>query len=215
LYDAGNGTIARIPLEQSNSMASRNDLRAILAEGRCTQGPGRAFDVAMMALEQPRLARSLLECLWDPDDGVAGRAADALETLVGERPQVLNGWKAPLLGLLVEARSIKLRWHLGLIVLRLDLTPPECRRVAGVLNGWLDHPSSIVKTTAMQGLAELARREPSLAGEVLDLLRALTRSGTPAMRARGRTLLRQMEKGGDLTWRRVRRQAAAASRLVH
>ena len=194
-------------------MAKENPLRAILAEGRCTQGPGRAFDVAVMVLEQPRLDRQLIECLWDEDEGVAGRAADALETVAGERPEVLQAWKDALLGLMLEARAIKLRWHLGLVITRLKLTRLECRRVANVLTGWLDDHSSIVKTCSMQGLAELTLQDPSMKDEIQELVRELTRCGTPAMRARGRALLKQMEKGGDLTWKRARAQAIQAARL--
>jgi hypothetical protein len=196
-------------------MTRQNRIRAILAEGRRTQGAGRAFDAAVMVLEEPRLSRQLIECLWDEDEGVAGRAADALETVVGEHPQVSQPWKEALLGLLVESRAIKLRWHLALIVTQLKLTPPECRRVADVLRDWLDDRSSIVKTCAMQGLAELTLQDSSMKDEVLDLLRAITRSGTPAMRARGRHLLKQMEMGGDLTWKRIRMEARQAARLAH
>jgi hypothetical protein len=45
----------------------------------------------------------------------------------------------------------------------------------------------------MQGLADLTRHDPSLLPEVLDMLRILSRSGTPAMRARGRILLKKLE----------------------
>jgi hypothetical protein len=45
----------------------------------------------------------------------------------------------------------------------------------------------------MQGLAELTFQDPSLLPLALDLLRLLTRSGTPAMRARGRMLLKRLE----------------------
>jgi len=195
-------------------MTRQNRIRAILADGRCKQGPGRAFDAAVMAIEEPRLGRQLIECLWDEDDAVAGRAADALETVVGEHPQVTQPWKDELLGLLVESRAIKLRWHLGLIVTQLKLTRAECRRVADVLTGWLDDKSSIVKTCAMQGLAELTLQDASMRDDVLDLLRELTRSGTPAMRARGRHLLKAMELGCDLTWKRIRMEARQAARLV-
>jgi hypothetical protein len=84
-----------------------------------------------------------------------------------------------------------------------------------VLQGWLDHKSSIVKTCAMQGIAELTRQDPSLKDEVLDLLRVLSRSGTPAMRARGRILIEQLEKGRDLTWVRQKPQASKATRLLN
>ena len=170
--------------------------------------------MAVLVLEEPRLGRQLIDCLWDEDEGVAGRAADALETVVGEHPQVTQPWKEELLGLLVETRAIKLRWHLALIVTKLKLTQPECQRTADVFMSWLDDRSSIVKTCAMQGLAELTLQDKSMKDGVLELLRALTRSGTPAMRARGRHLLKAMELGGDLTWKRIRNEARQAARLV-
>jgi len=195
-------------------MARQNEMRAILAEGRCMQGSGRAFDAAVMALEEPRLTRQLLECLWDENPGVASRAADALETVTRERPRLLQPWKPALLDLMAEARPIKLRWHLALTVTRLKLTPRECRRAAEVLSGWLDDRSSVVKTCAMQGLAELSLQDESLRNEATDLLRVHSRSGTPAMRARGRILLEQMEKGKDITWHRPKPQEKEAARRV-
>jgi hypothetical protein len=84
-----------------------------------------------------------------------------------------------------------------------------------VLQGWLDDKSSIVKTCAMQGIADLTRQDPTLRDEVLDLLRALRRSGTPAMRARGRILIEQLEKGRDLIWVRRKPQARKATRLLN
>ena len=50
----------------------------------------------------------------------------------------------------------------------------------------------------MHGLAGLTRWDPSLLPQVLDMLRVLSRSGTPAMRARGRILLKRMETGKEL-----------------
>lgn len=78
---------------------------------------------------------------------------------------------------------------------RLRLTAAECARAAVVLQGWLEDSSSIVKTFAMQGLADLAGQETSMQPMVLDMLRTLSRSGAPAMRARGRILLKRMERG--------------------
>jgi hypothetical protein len=188
----------------------RSQLHEILTEGRFNLCPGRAFDAAMMVLENPRLAGHLIECLWDENEGVAARAADALETVVNQKPQLIKSWKQELLGLVAETRGLKIRWHLGLVVLRLPLTPADCRRLGDVYSSWLDDPSSIVKTCAMQGLAELTRHDPSMKDDILDLLRQLSRSGTPAMRARGRHLIPQLEKGLDLTWKRPRPQERAA-----
>ncbi len=97
----------------------------------------------------------------------------------------------------------------------MKLTRSECRRVAEIFNSWLDHSSSIVKTCAMQGLAELTLQDPSRKDDIIDLLRTLNRSGTPAMRARGKALLSQLEVGKRPTWVRVKRQARSAARLIN
>jgi hypothetical protein len=194
-------------------MAKSPSIRDLLSEGDHNLASGRAFDVAMMVLEQPRLASRLIECLWDDSEGVACRAADALDIVSHELPRVLVPWKEPLLGLMAEAGPIKLRWHIAFFFSRLRLTPAECRRAAEVLRTWLDDRSSIVKTCAMQTLADLAQQDPSLLPEVLDLLRILSRSGTPAMRARGRVLVKQLETGQPTTWKRTKPQAIAATRV--
>jgi hypothetical protein len=150
--------------------------------------------VAALILAQPKNAARLIECLWDRDPGVANRAADALERATFHQPSLAAPWKDSLLGLLPDAEHNKLRWNLALVIPRLALSPAEARRAADSLRKYLDDKSSIVKTCAMQGLAELTRHDPSLLPEVLDSLRILSRSGTPAMRARGRILLRRFDR---------------------
>lgn len=165
----------------------------MLAAGGPRLSKGRTCEVVELVRAHPKKAPQLIECLWDEDPGVAMRAADALEKLTRGDPSLLRGWKAPLLGLLTEATEKKLRWNLALMIPRLELTAPECRRAAETLQSWLEDSSSIVKTCALQGLADLTRQDPSLKLSVLDLLRIHSRSGTAAMRARGRILLRQLE----------------------
>lgn len=174
-------------------MQHSETIHAMLAAGRSRMNVGRTEEVAAVVRAQPKKAARLIECLWDEDPGVVNRAADALEKVSRERPSVLETWKAPLLGLLLEATENKLRWSLAVIVPRLKLTTPECQRVAAILQSYLEDESSIVKTCAMQGLAELTRQDPSLLPMTLDQLRILSLSGTPAMRARGRRLLRGLE----------------------
>jgi hypothetical protein len=154
---------------------------------------GRARNVAALMLAAPRKAAQVVECLWDDDPGVANRAADALERASYHRPSLLEPWKEALLARLAEAEQNKLRWNLALMVARLKLTAPETERAMIALRGYLDDRGSIVRTAAMHGMAGLALQNPALLPEVLDTLRILTRSGTPAMRARGRMLLKKLE----------------------
>jgi hypothetical protein len=154
---------------------------------------GRADEVVDLVRVRPKTIARVVACLWDPDGCVRMRAADAAEKVSREQAVLLQPYKKAVLGLLAEAKEPELRWHLALIIPRLQLAPSECRRVADILRQYLEDRSSIVRAFAIQGLSDLTGQYPCLRPTVLDLLRALTRSGTPAMRARGRKLLRQLE----------------------
>jgi hypothetical protein len=181
-------------------------IRAMLAAGRHPLDKGRVCEVVELVAREPRRLAALVECLWDEDAGLACRAADALERLTGGlkpairprmSPEQLERWKDELIGLIPEAEPKKLRWNLAYVVPRMRLTVAEARRAVAGLREYLNDSSSIVKTAAMHGLAGLAAHDPAMLPEVLDMLRFLSRSGTPAMRARGRILLKRLEKAGQ------------------
>ena len=154
---------------------------------------GRADDVVALVRRRPRLLGSLIECLWS-DDPCSSLAPPTLPKNSPARwPRFFQPWKDALLDLLATAQQSELRWQLALIVPRMNLTVHECRRAAAILESRLEDRTSLVKTFAIQGLADLLRQDPSPRAAVLDLLRIHTRSGTPAMRARGRILLKQLE----------------------
>ena len=167
----------------------------MLAAGRHKLDVARVREVAALVEKHPGKMRQLVECLRDSDPGVANRAADVLERASYRQPALLVPWKDVVLDLLLEAAENKLRWNLALVVSRIGLTRPEIARAAAALKTYLDDQSSLVKTAAMHGLAGLAQQDATLMPEMLDLLRVLSRSGTPAMRARGRILLKQLRSG--------------------
>jgi len=173
------------------------DLRVEFAIGRHALDPGRVPEIARLISLQPRRAGRVIELMWDDNPGIASRAADVLER-VSAHPapalmRILSQYKESLLGLLPDARFIKLRWNLAFVLPRLALTLPEARRTAATLYTFLDDRSSIVKTAALQGLADLTRHDPASVPAVLDLLRIHGRSGTPAMRARSRHLIQRLD----------------------
>lgn len=174
-------------------MPRQETVRRMLAGDRRLD-VGRAREVAAVLLAQPRRTGQVVECLWDEDAGVANRAADALERASHHRPALLAPWKDALLTRLAEAEQNKLRWNLALMICRLELTPRETERAMVSLRGYLEDQGSIVRTAAMHGMAGLALQNRALMPEVLDTIRILTRSGTPAMRARGRMLLKKLER---------------------
>jgi hypothetical protein len=178
-------------------MHAKVDLRSELAVGRNAFHPGRVCAVVEWMADAPRRVPALIEMMWDDDAGVAGRAADVLERITRDPSpamrRAVESYKQEIIGLLSDARFAKVRWNLALTISRMTLTVPECRRAA-VLETWLDDASSIIKTSALHAMADLTRQDPACLPEVLDLLRTCGRSGTPAMRARSRILLKALER---------------------
>ncbi|HKO03940.1 MAG TPA: hypothetical protein VJW51_04290 [Candidatus Acidoferrales bacterium] len=122
------------------------------------------------------------------------RAADAAEKATRSNRKLLQPYKRELLGLMAEAIEQELRWHLAAMVPRLELNAKERQRATFLLNGYLDDRSSIVKTSALQGLADFAQDDPQIRPSVIEVLREATRNGTPAMKARSRKLLSRLER---------------------
>jgi len=146
--------------------------------------------VAALILGRPERFPELLACLWCDDPLVRMRAADAAEKASVQRAELLYPFKAELLGLAAETTQQELRWHLALMIPRLPLTRAERQRALALFKEFLSDRSSIVKTCALQGLAELAQGDPELRSDVMSVFEQASRTGTPAMKARARKLLR-------------------------
>jgi hypothetical protein len=173
---------------------SRNNVLRLL-EGGDRRTIGRADQVAAIVAKNLRLFPKLIAGLWSADPLIRMRAADAAEKVTRERPELLTPFKKELLGLMTEATEQELRWHLAAMVPRLPLNAAERQLAISSLNGYLEDRSSIVKTFALQGLADLARGDPAIQPTVVEILRDATRNGTPAMKARSRKLLLRLERG--------------------
>jgi hypothetical protein len=154
---------------------------------------GRSDQVAAIVSADTKLFPQLIDGLWSEDPLVRMRAADAAEKVTRKNRDLLQPYKKELLGLMAETRQQELRWHLAVMVPRLVLNAKERQIAISSLHDYLDDRSSIVKTFALQGLADLARRDATIRPGVIETLREATRSGTPAMKARSRKLLLRLE----------------------
>ena len=165
-----------------------------LLEGSDRRSIGRADQVAAIVAKSLRLFPKLIAGLWSADPLIRMRAADASEKVTRKHPELLIPYKKELLGLMTEATEQELRWHLAVMVPRLPLNAKERQLAISSLNIYLDDRSSIVKTFALQGLADLAQGDPTIQPTVVEILREATRNGTPAMKARSRKLLLRLER---------------------
>jgi hypothetical protein len=164
-----------------------------LLEGGDRRTIGRSNLVAAVVSKDPGLFPKLITGLWSEDPRVRMRAADAAEKVTRRNRDLLRPYKKELLGLMTEAKEQELRWHLAVIVPRLPLSSKERQFATSLLIGYLEDRSSIVKTFALQGLADLAKDGPGIRTKVLEILREAARNGTPAMKARSRKLLFHLE----------------------
>jgi hypothetical protein len=117
---------------------------------------GRANEVAQEVVHSPDLLASVFAGLLDNDPVVRMRAADAVEKASTRRPALLQPFKRELLGRVGASEQKEVRWHVALMLPRLGLNSRERRQAVAILLDYLEDTSSIVKTFAMQGLADLA-----------------------------------------------------------
>ncbi|MGE3510386.1 MAG: hypothetical protein AB7N65_16060 [Vicinamibacterales bacterium] len=150
-------------------------------------------------MADPVLFPDVFDGIADPDPLVRMRCADAVEKITAARPEYLAPYKTRVIRLAAVAEQQEIRWHMAQLLSRLKLNPSERRRVVEILTRYLTDTSRIVKTFAMQTLADIGTRDPELRAPIMDRLKRLTRTGSPAMKSRGRKLLARLaeSRGGS------------------
>jgi len=79
------------------------------------------------------------------------------------------------------------------MVPRLKLSGQEKARAAAAFERYLEDRSSLVKTFALQGLADLGRRMLGCGSWRGEQSRKVSQTGTAAMKARARKLLKELQ----------------------
>jgi hypothetical protein len=150
---------------------------------------GEVAAVVSAVEADPALFPRLMDGLDNPDTQIAQRAADAAEKLTRRFP----GWLAPFKRRLVEIAGqtslAAVRWHCAQMLQRLAWTAAEKQAVFLLLLDYLEDKSSITRACALQGLWELSAGDAALREQVRPIVARLARSGSAAVKARGRKLL--------------------------
>ncbi len=169
----------------------RTETQGLLAQltGGDRRSIGRSNAVAQQVLADRRLFGELFDGMLSDDPLVRMRAADAVEKVTAKRPDWLRPHKKELLGRVATSEQQEVRWHVAQMIPRLDLTKEERARMERLLLDYLEDRSVIVRTFAIQALAELAVDDARLRKRVIKLLENFASSGTSALRSRARKLL--------------------------
>lgn len=148
--------------------------------------------VVKLVLADESLLPELIRGLEDSDPVVKMRSADALEKITVTHPRLLQPFKRLLINRIARDSQQEIRWHLAQIFPRLRLTKLETDQIVTLLQGYLHDKSSIVRSFSMQALADFASKDEKLKPAVIELIKELVEIGTPAMRARGKKLLKRL-----------------------
>jgi len=154
---------------------------------------GRVNEVVRTVIKEPKRFRALVAGLLTDDEVVRMRCADAIEKIAHARPHWLKPHTNFFLDQAAGHSQQEIRWHMAQIMPLLPLTPPQRTQAIRLLMGYLESASGIVRVSAMQALTELSQHDSPLGKRIIPLVKAMMKNGTPAVRARGRKLLSQLE----------------------
>jgi hypothetical protein len=101
-------------MNQFEKLLSGGDLRSI-----------RKSNAVVLKVHNQNNFDKLFKCLFHEDRIIAMRAADAIEKLTREFSSYLTKYKKALLELCTTVRNKELKWHLALLIPRLNLSEKE------------------------------------------------------------------------------------------
>lgn len=156
---------------------------------------GHADEVAQEIASNAELFAIVFEGMVSSDPVLRMRAADAVEKATRQNRRVLQPYKQRLLDEVAAVGQQEVRWHVVQILPRLPLSPTERNKALAILESFLQDESKIVQVNAMQALTDLAGDDEQLRQRLIPILARMTRTGSPAVRGRGRRLLEKV--GGE------------------
>ena len=155
---------------------------------------GRATEVARRILDEASPLDEIFAGLLLDNVILRSRSAHVFFQISRERPEWVQPFLPRLLGEIALIPQWEVREQICKILPRLQLTTDDLDRTVRLFQTYLEDKSSIVKTCAMQGLCDLLEHDPELEPLVRGIVENLTLTGSAAMRARGRKLIKQLDR---------------------
>ena len=168
-----------------------DDLLAKL-QGGDRRSVGRVDEVVRQVLADPSLFGRLFEGMLHEDPLIRMRSADAAEKITVQHPEALVPYRNVLLNEVAAIEQQEVRWHVAQMFSYLRLEAPETDRVVEILLEYLRDESRIVQTCALQALADVAARDERHRLPIISIIEKATLTGPPAVKARGRKLLKKL-----------------------
>jgi hypothetical protein len=183
-----------MPMELVRSQKQFGEELEVLSKlaGGDRRSIGRSNEVVADVMRDPSLFGIVFDGMLSDDPLIRMRSADAIEKITAKHPEYLQPYQEKLVKQVAKSEQQEVRWHVAQMIPRLDLNQEERIFALKILLDYLDDKSNIVKTFSMQALADLAEKDTNLRVQVIPLLEELTRTGSSAMKSRGRKLLQKL-----------------------
>ncbi|CAN5321291.1 hypothetical protein BH09BAC6_BH09BAC6_15000 [soil metagenome] len=132
--------------------------------------------------------------LFDEDRLMVMRCADAIEKITRINRAYLAKHKTAIIKLGETAKNKELKWHLALLIPRLQLTAPELRSVWKLLYDWAADKinSRIVRVNAISALFELTKQDRELTNSFYGLITAVEKEKIPSINARIKSISKEI-----------------------
>ena len=155
---------------------------------------GKSNDVVIEIKKKPSLIDDVFGGLNSDDPVLKARCADVIEKATRGNPELLTGHKKQIISMLKTESRQEVCWHLAQLIPRLQYTSSEEFEIFEVLKRFLSHKSKIVRVCAMESMVDLTERNHALLNEVTRIIRLQVNTGSPAVQARGRNLLKRIDR---------------------
>lgn len=170
-----------------------NKIQKLLKKGDL-RTTGKSGEVVKLALSNPSIFKDIVNAILSDDPGIRMRASDAAKKITHIHSEWLYPYKKLFLDKISKINQQEVRWHTAQMLPRLQLTKIERKKVFALLLTYLEDNSRIVKTSAMQALADIAIQDNAYLDQVQRILSSLIKKGSPAMKTRGKRFLEVLEK---------------------
>jgi len=133
---------------------------------------------------------NLVEYLFSINRLIVMRAVDAIEKITIDHPKYLARHKMKILELCNVAKDKELKWHLALLIPRLNLDKNEFGKAWNTLTSWaMDKTNSrIVRVNSIQGLFEMMKQKNEFGKDLSLTLTYLEKENVPSINSRIRKL---------------------------
>ena len=181
------------PFQLTMAPSEIEDIRALLSGGD-RRGIAQSNRVRALVERNPALVSALATLTADEDWLVAQRALDLMEKFAHEHPDWIEPHKKIFLGPLAQSDKWEIRLQIVRALPLFRWTPAQMRRVEEMLITNVSFPQTFVRAWALDGLATIAERRPTLRRVVLRHLREFEASSSKALQARARHIRARLAK---------------------